>query len=693
MSLYSGSDGVSIDDASNDDDNFYYSLERVDLLFQQAYLRNNGRIPENLSAYFLSQETVDSRLIFLQGEPGWLSLSSCYLPASCSALTKKMNSLIGRFDLTLTERDILLACLLPRLSSHYAALPDSGIREGMSEQLLMQMLGASCTEYQLLLSALHPSSPLFQFALLIKTTTKTNKAPATIYTVSESVWHFFCDNGALAKYSFPYPRQIEADDLAWYPDSVSEQVYRLCLNPEVGIPPVIVLEGHELDGSSQALANILTKYHLALLRLDVLEMASLSASQQQQTMTEIIRDALLDNAALLLGNWSTDEAVNHRVARTLDRLLPLTHLPVFVLPDFSTALSSLQAVACVHFAAPQVTIAERADSLHLGWPDTNHDGRDKQALLALAERYAFNPADIPLLMAEAEYYRQIRDKGASLATEDLRKTLLFRSRKNFGKLAQRVVPVRGFNDLVVAPSVKKQLNEILAAIRLRESITVTHFAHKTGGKTGISALFYGESGTGKTMAAEVLAQYLGVDLIKVDLSAVVSKYVGETEKNLSQVFDLAETDSGVLFFDEADALFGKRSETKDAHDRHANIEVSYLLQRLESYPGLVILATNNRGHLDPAFSRRFTFITHFTYPDVAVRTQIWQTIWPTTLKVADDVDFTELAIRGDLTGASIRNVALLAAVLAADEQSDEIQLYHIEHAIKRELSKLGRVLL
>ncbi|WP_312692387.1 ATP-binding protein [Kosakonia sp.] len=693
MSLYSGSDGVSTQGVSNDDDNFYYSLERIDLLFQHVYWQGEGRIPDNFSLYFLPPESVGSRLTFLQGEPAWLSMPASHLPGSCAALTQRMNNLINRFDLTLTERDILLACLLPRLSDHYAALPDSGIAEGISQQRLLQMLGTSGTEYQLLLSALHPASPLFQFALLNKKTITSSKTALTFYTVSESVWHFFCGNGSLAKYSFPYPRHIEAQGVSQFPAWVGEHIYRLCLDSGVQTPPVIVLDGPGGNGRTQDLANTLAKYLQGVLHLEILELASLAEMQQRQTLTEIIRDALLDNCALLLGNWSTDSAVNQRVAHTLDRLLPLTHLPVFILPDVFTDFPPLQAVACVHVSVPHATIAEIAHSLHLGWPEPQHNKRDKQALQALAERYAFHPADIPLLMMEADYYRQLRDRAAPLDTEDLRQTLLFRSRKNFGKLAQRIVPVRGFDDMVVSPSVQKQLNEILVAIRLRESVTIKHFAHKTGGKTGISALFYGDSGTGKTLAAEVLAQHLGVDVIKVDLSTVVSKYVGETEKNLSQVFDLAEADSGVLFFDEADALFGKRSETKDAHDRHANIEVAYLLQRLENYPGLVILATNNRGHLDTAFSRRFTFITHFTYPDAELREQMWQKIWPATLKVADDVDFAKLAVRTDLTGASIRNVALLAAVLAADEQSEKIASGHIERALKRELGKLGRVLL
>jgi SpoVK/Ycf46/Vps4 family AAA+-type ATPase len=180
-------------------------------------------------------------------------------------------------------------------------------------------------------------------------------------------------------------------------------------------------------------------------------------------------------------------------------------------------------------------------------------------------------------------------------------------------------------------------------------------------------------------------------LIRVDLASVVSKYIGETEKNLCGLFDLARTDTGVLFFDEADALFGKRTTVKDAKDRHANIEVSYLLQRLEEHPGLILLSTNNRGALDEAFSRRFTFIARFAFPDVELRERLWRSIWPQAVRIGDDVDFANLAQRAQLTGANIRNIALLATWLAEDERAPSVRRKHIDLAFKRELGKVGRL--
>ncbi|MGF6190441.1 ATP-binding protein [Serratia sp. 2723] len=674
----------------HEDNDFCRCLERIDLRFQQEYLQQRGELPASLHPYFLPEVKITQRLRFPYGRPAWSEMPEGRLPGCDEALTQRLQMLMTAFDLTSLERDILLAALLPRLSDHYALLPESGFADGVSQPLLGRLFSTSQLEYRFLLSALHPASRLFQFQLLSEGKLGLNGKSSPIYTVNESVWHFFCGNGSSVMYRHPYVRRAETDNLAWYPASFGEKISSLCLHPDGDTLPVVMLEGQELGGRKQALANILADDNRPVLCVDAESLLSQPDVQQQNSMIGIIRDALLDNAALVLEKGGELATEKNAVIGVLDRLLPLVRLPVFVLHDASASAPVFSHLASVHLSMPQITTSERMSMLQMAWPG-DLDADDKSALQNLVARYAFDPADLSLLMREADYYRQIREQNAPFSVGDLQQTLARRSRKNFGKLAQRITPVRTFDDIVLSTVLKKQLGELLATIRLRESVTEKHFGHKTGGKTGLSALFYGDSGTGKTLAAEVLAHHLGVDLIKVDLSAVVNKYIGETEKNLSRIFDLAQADSGVLFFDEADALFGKRSETKDSKDRHANIEVSYLLQRLESYPGLVILATNNRSHLDSAFNRRFTFITRFTYPDVELRTQMWQSIWPSTLTLAEDVDFAALAAGSELTGANIRNVALLAAVLAAEEGSGKIRLHHIERAVSRELGKLGRL--
>lgn len=680
----------SDDRQGSDGEDFSRCLERIDLLFQQDYLQRQGEPPSALTAFFLSDDEIARRLEMPAGRPCWLELPGVHLPAGEGELNGRLHFLLTVFDLTADERDLLLLALLPRLSPHYTLLPDSGLGEGVSRSLLTRLFSYSQTRYRQLQSVLVPGSPLFQFQLLSEIKPVGNRKGPPEYVASESVWHFLCGNSLATSARYSWVRRVLADDNARYTETLGENLFRLSLRVGDKTPPVVVLEGREQDGREWSLAAICNDYQRSLLSISTDVLASLPDPQQQQAITEVIRDALLDNAALLFDAARELPAMKPGWVRTLERLLPLVQLPVIVLSDADAVAPSFAGVSCVHLAMPQPTADEKVTLLRHVWPHPP-TAKEIPVLQSLVQRYAFDPTDIKQIMQEADHYRWLRKVDASLSPEDLRQTLSRRTRKNFGKLARRVTPVRTFDDLIVSPALQKQLAEILATIRLRESVTEKHFSHKTGGKTGVSALFYGDSGTGKTLAAEVLAGSLQVDLIKVDLSTVVNKYVGETEKNLARIFDLAEADSGVLFFDEADALFGKRSETKDAHDRHANIEVSYLLQRLENYPGLVILATNNRSHLDSAFNRRFTFITRFTWPDADQRAQMWRAIWPASLKLARDVDITALSARSELTGANIRNVALLAAVLAAEEKSKLIHQRHIEHAIGRELGKMGRL--
>lgn len=208
-------------------------------------------------------------------------------------------------------------------------------------------------------------------------------------------------------------------------------------------------------------------------------------------------------------------------------------------------------------------------------------------------------------------------------------------------------------------------------------------------RLGISALFAGANGTGKTLAAEVLANELRLDLYRIDLSSVISKYIGETEKNLRQVFDAAESSGVILLFDEADALFGKRSEVKDSHDRHANIEVSYLLQRMEAYPGLAVLTTNLKNSIDTAFLRRIRFVLQFPFPDAIQRAEIWRRVFPTSTPT-EGLDPMKLA-KLNVAGGNIRNIALNAAFLATDAR-ESVQMKHLLRATQSEYSKLEKSL-
>lgn len=264
------------------------------------------------------------------------------------------------------------------------------------------------------------------------------------------------------------------------------------------------------------------------------------------------------------------------------------------------------------------------------------------------------------------------------------------SRSRLDDLAQRLEPVAGWNDLVLPEAQQRTLRQIAAHAKHRLMVHQQWgFAGKGVRGLGISALFAGESGTGKTMAAEVLANELHLDVYRIDLSGVVSKYIGETERNLRRVFDAAETSGAMLLFDEADALFGKRSDVRDSHDRYANIEVSYLLQRMEAYRGLAILTTNMKAALDVAFSRRLSFVVQFPFPDQQQRELIWSRMFPSATPL-EQLDFAKLA-RLSMSGGNIRSIALNAAFLAADEGS-AVGMRHLLQAAHTEAGKRERPL-
>jgi hypothetical protein len=264
------------------------------------------------------------------------------------------------------------------------------------------------------------------------------------------------------------------------------------------------------------------------------------------------------------------------------------------------------------------------------------------------------------------------------------------ARPRLEDLAQRIEPRANWRQLVLPETEKDLLRQI--ACHVAQRAIVYHewgFSETCNRGLGISALFAGGTGTGKTMAAEVLADELQLDLYRIDLSCVVSKYIGETEKNLRRVFDAAEDGGAILFFDEADALFGKRSEVKDSHDRYANIEINYLLQRMESYSGLSVLATNMKSALDPAFLRRLRFLINFPFPDTTSRAEIWKNIFPAATPT-DRLDIGALA-RLEIAGGNIRNIALNAAFLAA-EAREPVQMAHIWNATRAEYAKMERPL-
>ena len=308
---------------------------------------------------------------------------------------------------------------------------------------------------------------------------------------------------------------------------------------------------------------------------------------------------------------------------------------------------------------------------------------------ALVSQFSLGAPAIRAAFAEASTRASVGRGGDDIAGI-LWDACRSQARPRLDGLAQRIEPAATWEDLVLPEPQLLTLREISAHVRQRSRVyEAWGFAAKGPRGLGIGALFSGGSGTGKTMAAEVLAGELRLDLYRIDLSQVVNKYIGETEKNLARLFDAAEEGGAVLLFDEADALFGKRSEVKDSHDRYANIEVSYLLQRMEGYRGLAILTTNMKGALDAAFLRRLRFTVQFPFPDAAQRAEIWRRVFPAATPT-EGLD-PRLLARLNVSGGNIRNIALNAAFLAADA-GESVRMSHLLRAARSECAKLEKPL-
>ena len=313
-------------------------------------------------------------------------------------------------------------------------------------------------------------------------------------------------------------------------------------------------------------------------------------------------------------------------------------------------------------------------------------------LALLAARFSLSSPQILQAAAESQLLALAQGSG-KLTYRDIAAAVRRQCGGELARMATRITPRADFSNLVAPAEVRNQLREICARVATRDTVAHEWAEDSVHARsTGVTALFVGPSGTGKTLSAEALANELGLDLYRIDLAGIVSKYIGETEKNLDRVFAAAAHANAVLFFDEADALFGKRSEVKDAHDRYANIEVAYLLQKMEQFDGLAILATNLKQNLDEAFARRLTFTVNFPFPEEAERRLLWETLWPPRAPRAADVDLAWFAREYRLSGGNIRNTVMAAAHLAAAD-GQIVTRAHLLHATRREYQKLGKNLM
>jgi AAA+ superfamily predicted ATPase len=463
-------------------------------------------------------------------------------------------------------------------------------------------------------------------------------------------------------------------------------------------PLQLYFQGTDRPGRMNAAEALATELKLPLLTTDLARISE-NKTNFEVTLKLIFREAWFQKALLYLEGLDVLYGDEQAIAYQCLMGAIAQHPTITILSGVQSwipAATEVIGIVTLPFPIPDLTQRRDCWQTHLTAAQISLDNAD---LDAIANRFRLTPHQIASAVKSAEnavrWQKSTRspDELPQLTIDTLFTAARAQSGRDLAKLTRKIEPKYRWDDIVLPPDAKTQLREICNQEKYRHLVHETWgFDRKLSLGKGLNVLFSGSPGTGKTMAAEVIAHELQLDLYKIDLSQVVSKYIGETEKNLNGIFTAATNANAILLFDEADALFGKRSEVKDAHDRYANIEIGYLLQKMEEYEGIAILTTNFRSNLDDAFVRRLRFIIEFPFPNERYRRQIWQKIWQDATPCHSDLDLDFLARQFEITGANIRNIALAAAFFAADDGA-VVNTSHLIRAIRREYQKMGKILM
>ena len=601
--------------------------------------------------------------------------------------------LIHRFGLTPLQTEILLLALLPELESRYgqffAYLQDDVTRKRPSIHLILTLLTPSMAKSWAARCLLVADSYLRQQGLIESDPPPSQpNAPLQEHMVSlaPTIVHFLLGYATLDAAYTSVARLTHSNCETDSPRHVSSvqmaQIEKVCNSSER--PPLFVFIGEYGAGKQEAAARLAAVNGRSLLSLSLPNLA-ISPIGLQEGMKRILRDGVLHSAVLYLQGWQTLLQDGQPPAVLWQQLL--AYPQAIIVTSQHTwqpqRHGGHRPIYTMHFSRPDYQTRLQTWQHHLGTNGSN----DHFNLPQLANLFRLSAGQIEDSVATAKNLARWQQRD--LTRTDLYTAAQLHSNQQLSTLGTKITPRYRWHDIVLPEDTLAQLKEI--AMRLRHQATVFDswgYGDKLAYGKGLAALFVGESGTGKTMAADIIAGELGLDLYRIDLSSVVSKYIGETEKNLERIFSEATTSNAILFFDEADALFGKRGDVKDSHDRYANLEVSYLLQRVEQFEGITILASNLQANIDEAFVRRLSFIIEFPLPDRAEREKIWHLSIPEATPLAADIAFEQLA-NFKLTGGNIRSITLAAAFLAAETGC--LQMHHLLHATRREYQKLGRL--
>ncbi|WP_168790603.1 ATP-binding protein [Paraburkholderia aromaticivorans] len=696
-------------------------MEWIDLSIRAlvARVRRQQTEDDQFRGLYLSEQRVDALLDAPLGMPSWLladngdtaltprlailrkqidNRKQASLDAGIDLRLERLKQLFGldEFDLR-----ILLICLAIALDTRYeklyAYLQDDVTKTRPSVDLVLSLAETDPLRRMAARAHFDPDAPLIRYRLLEVFDDASRAMPPLIgqyLKADDRIAAFLLGSDQPGERIARYVERSEAgDDLASLvlDDAMRRGLQGLAVRSAATSRLVVHLQGRPGIGRHAVARALCHERGVPMIAVDLVR---LNTDADFATCAMLIdREARLAGAALYWDNVDVLRAGENRALLSAFETLVDTGPSLGFIASETLRLPERASGNTHHvlvtLALP--TVAQRLELWHkaLDRQPFNHAAAD---LTGIATRFRFTPRQIRQSLQTAKELARWRDPASvEVGVQDVYDACRYHSNRTLSTLAHKISPRVGWDDIVLPADRLTQLREICNHMKYRHQVFGDWgFDRKLISSKGLMALFAGPSGTGKTMAAEIIAGELGLDLYKIDLSSVISKFIGETEKNLGRIFDEAESANAVLFFDEADALFGRRSEVKDSHDRYANIEVGYLLQRIEEYEGVAILATNFRRNMDEAFVRRLQFTVDFALPDEADRFRMWQRVLPEQTPRDVALDLALLARRFDLSGGNIRNIALAAAFLAADG-ADIVRMTHLIAATQREYQKMGKL--
>jgi ATP-dependent 26S proteasome regulatory subunit len=679
-------------------------LKRIDEFIQTQVeeARQQQGDKDEYKGLFISEREVDALLARSDGQLYRKAEQAGSAPDAGDVPTELCGCRLGElrrvFELSDFDLDCVLICLAPELDSRYERLygylQDDVTKRWPSVDLMLNLL---CPTFELKLANRErflPAAPLVIKRILQPFEDPSHPQPTVLgkfLKLDERIASYLLNSDGidarLLQWSMLVRPHIKLDDLVM-PAEDKRRLANLAQQNQ-GRSVVLYLQGPYGRDRRTTAEALCSNLGIKLLAIEGQRLAGMSEADFRQVVEIAFREAVLQRAALYWGEFDAHLA-DDKSALLAVLLREVANRQGITFLAGENAWEPAGELGDALFVRSEVHRPSHTERIELWERAMEQNG--ELDLSTLSSKFRFTAGQIQDAAGTARNLAHWRDPEADKVTiGDLYEACRLQCNRKLSSLAKKIKPHYAWEDIILPMDRVQQLREICNSLKYRSVVYERWgFDRKLALGKGLNILFAGPPGTGKTMAADIMAGELGLDLYKTDLSTIVSKYIGETEKNLSRIFAEAETSNAILFFDEADALFGKRSEVRDSHDRYANIQTNYLLQKMEEHEGVVILATNFRKNMDEAFVRRLHFTIDFPFPDEGDRRRIWETIWPDETPRHVELDLASLARRFEVAGGNIRNIALGAAFLAADN-GGVIKMQHLLHATRREYQKMGKV--